>query len=88
MGGHINLSSLPAQASSRLRSIQAVFSWICSRWVSRSAVGSSWASAAMAKTLRMVRALKSEELALLPYSARRYVAIKDEYLAAAGATTG
>lgn len=37
---------------------------------------------------RRVRALKSEELALLPYSARRYVAIKDEYLAAAGATTG
>jgi hypothetical protein len=27
--------------SSMLRSIQAVFSWICMRWVSKSAVGSS-----------------------------------------------
>ena len=40
--------------------------------------------------MRVVRELRGhpEELALLPYSARRYVAIKDEYLAAADATAG
>jgi hypothetical protein len=36
-------------SSSRLRSIQAFFSWTCMRWVRRSAVGSSWASSTTGK---------------------------------------
>ena len=49
--------------ASMARSIQAVFSWTCMRWVSRSAVGSSWASAASANTCRAVRTTVSWSLA-------------------------
>src|SRR5690606_19035121 len=41
--------------SSSERSIQAYFSWVCRRWVSRSTVGSSPASSAILSTLRAVR---------------------------------
>ena len=41
--------------SRRLRSIHAVFSWTCMRWVSRSAVAWSSASAAAGKAARAVR---------------------------------
>ncbi len=43
----------------RLRSIQAVFSWTWRRWVSRSAVTSSWARSASGNTERAVRATVS-----------------------------
>src|SRR5262249_45507963 len=49
----------PSYFSSRLRSIQAVFSWVCMRWVRRSAVGSSFAFSTRGKTERAVRTTAS-----------------------------
>lgn len=55
----IGRSAEPVQSSSRLRSIQAVFSCTSRRCVNRSAVGWSFADSSSGKSLRAVRAVAS-----------------------------